>query len=72
MHKSQGGEWPVVVMVVDRSHRGMLWRNLLYTGATRAQRALLLAGQAETVRRGARFDRPSNRHTGLAARLRAA
>jgi exodeoxyribonuclease V alpha subunit len=72
VHKSQGGEWPVVVLVADRSHRAMLWRNLVYTAVTRAQRALIVVGQGEAVRDAARHDRPSNRQTGLAWRLRAA
>lgn len=70
VHKSQGGEWPVVVLVADRSHRAMLWRNLVYTAITRASRALIVVGQAEAVRDAARHDRPSNRQTGLAWRLR--
>ncbi len=72
VHKSQGGEWPVVVLVCDTSHQGMLWRNLVYTALTRAQRGLILVGQSSALRRAAVHDRPSNRHTGLAARLRAA
>lgn len=71
VHKSQGGEWPVVVLVIDRSHRGMLWRNLVYTGVTRARRALIVVGQAEALRAAARQDRPRERRTGLAARLAA-
>ena len=72
VHKSQGGEWPVVVLVCDRSHRVMLWRNLLYTAVTRAQRALIIVGQADALRRGAAQDRPRNRQTGLTGRLVAA
>jgi exodeoxyribonuclease V alpha subunit len=72
VHKSQGGEWPVVVLVCDRSHRAMLWRNLAYTAVTRAQRALIVVGQAEALRAAARHDRPSDRRTGLAWRLRRA
>jgi exodeoxyribonuclease V alpha subunit len=72
VHKSQGGEWPVVVLVADRSHRAMLWRNLVYTAVTRAQRALIVVGQADALRDAARQDRPSNRQTGLAWRLRQA
>jgi exodeoxyribonuclease V alpha subunit len=49
VHKSQGGEWPVVVLVCDRSHRAMLWRNLVYTAVTRAQRALIVIGQSEAL-----------------------
>ncbi len=69
VHKSQGGEWPVVVLVCDLSHRSMLWRNLVYTAITRAARALIVVGQADAVRAAARFDRPSDRRTGLAWRL---
>lgn len=69
VHKSQGGEWPVVVLVLDPSHRGMLWRNLAYTAVTRASRALILVGRTDALRAAARHDRPSNRHTGLVHRL---
>ena len=69
VHKSQGGEWPVVVLVLDPAHRGMLWRNLAYTAVTRASRALILVGRSDALRAAARHDRPSNRHTGLAWRL---
>ncbi|MFP4150357.1 MAG: ATP-dependent RecD-like DNA helicase, partial [Nitriliruptoraceae bacterium] len=70
VHKAQGGEWPVVVLVLDRSHRSMLWRNLVYTAVTRAQRALIIVGQQEALRTAVRQDRPRDRWTGLAARLR--
>ena len=72
VHKSQGGEWPVVVLVCDSSHRSMLWRHLVYTAITRAQRALVVVGQADALRAAARHDRPSNRRTGLAWRLQTA
>lgn len=69
VHKSQGGEWPVVILVCDRSHRSMLWRNLVYTAVTRAQRALIVVGQSDALRSAARQDRPRNRQTALAWRL---
>jgi exodeoxyribonuclease V alpha subunit len=72
VHKAQGGEWPVVVLVLDASHRVMLWRNLVYTAITRAQRALIIVGQAEALATAARIDRPSDRRTGLVWRLRTA
>ena len=72
VHKSQGGEWPVVVLVVDRSHRSMLWRNLVYTAVTRAQQALIVVGQVAALQTAAAHDRPSNRQTGLAWRLQQA
>lgn len=70
VHKSQGGEWPVVVLVCERSHRNMLWRNLVYTAVTRAQRALIVIGQGDALREAARHDVPRNRQTALAFRLR--
>ncbi|MEY3019655.1 MAG: hypothetical protein RLZZ272_639, partial [Actinomycetota bacterium] len=72
VHKSQGGEWPVVVLVLDPAHRGMLWRNLVYTAITRASRALVLVGRSEALRAAARQARPSGRWTGLRSRLVAA
>jgi exodeoxyribonuclease V alpha subunit len=69
VHKAQGGEWPVVVLVCDPSHRTMLWRNLVYTAITRARQALVLVGRAEALRTAARSVRSNERHTGLAWRL---
>jgi exodeoxyribonuclease V alpha subunit len=69
VHKAQGGEWPVVVLVLDPAHRAMLWRNLVYTAVTRAARALILVGRTEALRVAAGQDRPSRRRTGLAERL---
>ncbi len=72
VHKAQGGEWPVVVLVIDRAHRSMLWRNLVYTAVTRAQQALIVVGQAAAMADAAKHDRPTDRHTGLAWRLQQA
>lgn len=72
VHKAQGGEWPVVVLVCDRSHRGMLWRNLVYTGITRARDALIIVGQRAALAGAAAHDRPRRRSTRLRGRLRAA
>ena len=69
VHKAQGGEWPVVVLVLDPAHRSMLWRNLAYTAVTRAARALILVGRADALRSAAAQDHSSRRHTGLAERL---
>ena len=69
VHKAQGGEWPVVILVCDRSQARMLWRSLVYTAVTRARRALIVVGQPETLRGAARQQRERLRHTGLMARL---
>jgi exodeoxyribonuclease V alpha subunit len=48
-HKSQGSEYPAVVIPVLTQHYGMLQRNLLYTGVTRGKRLVVLVGQKKAV-----------------------
>jgi exodeoxyribonuclease V alpha subunit len=69
IHKSQGSEFPIVIMPIVRSQRKMLKRNLLYTGITRAQKFLILCGEPEEFKAGiARTDELS-RQTTLRERL---
>ena len=49
IHKSQGSEYPVVVIPVLTQHYAMLQRNLLYTGVTRGRRLVMLLGQKKAV-----------------------
>jgi exodeoxyribonuclease V alpha subunit len=49
IHKSQGSEYPAVVMPVVTQHYAMLQRNLLYTGLTRGKRLVVLVGQRKAV-----------------------
>jgi UvrD-like helicase C-terminal domain len=49
IHKSQGSEYPAVVIPVMTQHYTMLQRNLLYTGVTRAKRLVVLVGQKKAV-----------------------
>jgi exodeoxyribonuclease V alpha subunit len=49
IHKSQGSEYPAVVIPVMTQHYAMLQRNLLYTGVTRGKRLVVLAGQKKAV-----------------------
>ena len=49
IHKSQGSEYPVVVIPVLSQHYAMLQRNLLYTGVTRGKRLVILLGQKKAV-----------------------
>lgn len=49
IHKSQGSEYPIVVMPFTMSHFVMLQRNLLYTGVTRAKKILVLVGEKKAV-----------------------
>jgi exodeoxyribonuclease V alpha subunit len=49
IHKSQGSEYPAVVIPVMTQHYTMLQRNLLYTGVTRGKRLLVLVGQKKAI-----------------------
>ena len=70
IHKSQGSEFPAVVVVLMPDHHVMLRRNLLYTAVTRARRLCVLLADPRAVDRALRRADAANRHTGLAARLR--
>src|SRR6201987_1133241 len=54
IHKSQGSEYPAVVIPVMTQHYAMLQRNLLYTGVTRGKRLVVLVGQKKAVAIAAR------------------
>ena len=49
IHKSQGSEYPAVVIPVLTQHYAMLQRNLLYTGVTRGKQLVVLVGQPKAV-----------------------
>ena len=49
IHKSQGSEYPAVVIPVLTQHYPMLQRNLLYTGVTRGKKLVVLVGQKKAV-----------------------
>jgi exodeoxyribonuclease V alpha subunit len=70
VHKSQGGEYPVIVLPLLMQHRALLQRNLLYTGITRARELVVLAGERRAIETAVRNDRIQRRFTGLTARLR--
>lgn len=70
IHKSQGSEWPVVVMPVHSTHHYMLSRNLLYTGLTRAAKMVFLVGNQQGLVRAVKNNQSQLRFTGLAEALR--
>jgi exodeoxyribonuclease V alpha subunit len=70
VHKSQGGEFPVVVEVCTRQSWIMLQRNLLYTGVTRAKERHVLVCQEDAVRRAVENDRIAERNSRLTQLLR--
>jgi exodeoxyribonuclease V alpha subunit len=49
IHKSQGSEYPAVVIPLTTQHYPMLRRNLLYTGVTRGRRLVVIVGQRRAV-----------------------
>ena len=70
VHKSQGNEFTAVVMPVLRVPGQLCYRNLLYTGVTRAKQLLILVGQQGVVSAMIENDRKTRRYTGLARFLK--
>ena len=69
IHKSQGSEYPIVVIPVLMNHFVMLQRNLIYTGITRAKKILVLVGTKKALGYAVRNVTVSNRNTMLKERL---
>jgi exodeoxyribonuclease V alpha subunit len=70
IHKSQGGEYPVVVVPLLKQHRMLLQRNLLYTAITRAKQIVVLAGDQQAIALAVDNNRVVERFTGLQRRLK--
>ena len=71
IHKSQGSEYPAVVIPLLTSHFVMLSRNLVYTAVTRAKKLCVLAADPRAIRLALAETRREERMTRLADRLRA-
>ncbi len=69
IHKSQGSEYPAVVIPLLTQHYMMLQRNLLYTAMTRARKLVVLVGSARAIGMAVQNAQIAERHTGLAQRL---
>ena len=69
IHRSQGSEYPAVVIPLVTSSWMMLQRNLLYTGVTRARKLVVLAGSRRALAAAVRTKGAGRRHTALAHRL---
>jgi exodeoxyribonuclease V alpha subunit len=69
IHKSQGSEYPAVVVPLLPQHYVMLQRNLLYTAITRAKKLVVLVGSRRAIAMAARNSRVQHRYTALATRL---
>lgn len=71
-HRSQGSEYPVVVMPILTQHYMMLQRNLLYTAVTRAKQVCVLIGDRKAVYMAVKNNKVSERFSGLLPRLQQA
>lgn len=69
IHKSQGSEYPCIIMPVSTQHYIMLNKNLLYTGITRAKKIVILVGTGQALYIGIKNTKTDNRFTKLAERL---
>jgi len=70
IHRSQGSEYPCVVVPLTTSSWLMLQRNLLYTAVTRAKRLVVLVGSKRALAKAVRTEGAGRRYTALAERLR--
>ncbi len=70
VHKSQGSEFPVVVIPLAMQQYLLLQRNLIYTGITRGKKLVVVIGQARALQAAVRNDKQERRYSGLLSRLR--
>ncbi|MDR3362101.1 MAG: ATP-dependent RecD-like DNA helicase [Desulfovibrio sp.] len=69
IHKSQGSEYPAVIIPVMMQHYILLQRNLIYTGVTRGKKLVVLVGEARALQMAVRNNKTRKRFTRLAQRL---
>lgn len=69
VHKSQGSEYPAVILPIHTTHYPMLQRNLVYTAVTRARRLLVLVGTKKALAMAVKNDATQRRYSRLADRL---
>ncbi len=70
VHKSQGSEYPAVVIPLMMQHYMLLQRNLIYTAVTRGKKLVILVGEKKALSMAVKNNRMLKRHTRLACRLR--
>jgi exodeoxyribonuclease V alpha subunit len=71
IHKSQGSEYPAVVLTIATQHYMMLQRSLLYTAVTRGKRLVVIVGSKRAVGLAVKNADARRRYTWLAERVRA-
>jgi exodeoxyribonuclease V alpha subunit len=70
VHKSQGSEYPAVILPLLPQHHLLLQRNLIYTAVTRAKKLLVIVGSKRALATGVKNDKIARRYTYLAERLK--
>ena len=65
VHKSQGSEFPVVIMPMYRCHRNLMSRNLFYTAVTRAKQTVVLVGRSDVIAYMTENNYVAKRYSGL-------
>ncbi|MFC4558909.1 ATP-dependent RecD-like DNA helicase [Virgibacillus kekensis] len=70
IHKSQGSEFPIVVLPVVSAYNRMLRKNLLYTAITRSKSSLIICGERQAFLRGVRTHDTNRRYTSLQEQLK--
>jgi len=71
VHKSQGSEYPAVILPVVTQHYMLLQRNLIYTAITRAKKLVIMIGTKKALAIAIRNNKPQRRYTLLSERLAA-
>lgn len=69
IHKSQGSEFPIVILPIVKGYYRMLRRNLIYTAITRSKRSLILCGERDALQWGISNNESSERQTSLMLKL---
>src|SRR5699024_5127619 len=69
IHKSQGSEFPIVLMPIFSTYRRMLRKNLLYTGLTRAKQSLIICGEKQSFLSGVQTMDTNRRFTSLKEKI---
>ncbi|MEH7544371.1 SF1B family DNA helicase RecD2 [Neobacillus vireti] len=69
VHKSQGSEFPIVILPITRSYYRMLQRNLIYTAITRSKQSLIICGEEDALRMGIERADELQRQTTLCQKL---
>ena len=69
IHKSQGSEYPVVILPLMKQHFMMLQRNLIYTGITRGKKEVFLIGEPEAYAMAVRNAKSNTRRSNLVEKI---